>query len=324
MKLNNLNKKVLVGGTAVLIILMMIALTYWIDHAGEIRVQSKYGVIYGTLLKPVDNPTKTLVILVAGSGPTDRDGNSTALKGKNDSHKALAYGLKEQGFATFRFDQRSSGETWKKTKLKNIDSFSVFVDDLINVIQTLKKEQSFDRIVLVGHSQGAMVATLAAQVEPVDGLVILAGASQPIDEVLLWQIKQQNMPGYDEMEKIVGQLKQGKTVDKISADAELIFRRSVQEFLISWMRYDPYVEIKKLKIPLLFLYGSQDMQVPPAGIPYWKELTTGENTVVFQGMNHVLKEVNNEKDNVSSYSDPSFSLHPEIVNTIVKYINELK
>jgi hypothetical protein len=168
------------------LLVIMVLGTWWVDHLHELRIQLNDGYLYGTLIKPLKPINQTVFILIAGSGPTDRDGNSEVLSGKNDSLKALAYSLQEQGYASFRYDQRSAGKTrlHTTTAIEEI-TFEVMVDDLVKVIQVMKEQAQFDTIILVGHSQGAMVANLAAEQEAVSGYISLCGATRTIDQVLL-------------------------------------------------------------------------------------------------------------------------------------------
>lgn len=305
-----------------LVLLAMLAGTWWVDHLHEVEIELSDGYLYGDLLRPVKPLGNCVIIFTAGSGPTDRDGNSDILTGKNDSLKALAYGLTEEGYATFRYDQRSAGKTrLHTTKDLNTLTFEVMVEDLVEVIKVMKKQEKFDTVILVGHSQGALVSTLAAQLEAVDGVVNLCGATRPIDEVLLWQLKQQNLPEFDEMQKVIQSLKQGNHVTEMSKSTAKILGTGVQDFLISWMVYDPYNEAKKLKVPSLFIFGSEDLQVPPAEKEYLKDLSGPDTTVVLLGMNHVLKRVktDDKRDNFASYTDPSYGLDRELISVILDF-----
>ncbi len=304
------------------LVLAMLGGTWWVDHLHEVKVKLSDGTLYGELLRPQKPLWNCVIIFTAGSGPTDRDGNSDILTGKNDSLKALAYGLTEAGYATFRYDQRSAGKTRRHTtKDLNTLTFEVMVGDLVEVIKTMKEHEKFDTIILIGHSQGAMVSTLAAQIEEVDGVINLCGATRSIDEVLLWQLKQQNLPEFDEMQKVIQSLKQGNHVTEMSKNTAKILGPGVQDFLISWMAYDPYTEDKKLTIPSLFIFGSEDLQVPPAEKEYLRELSGPDTTVVLLGMNHVLKRVKtgDKRDNLASYTDPSYELDQELISVILDF-----
>ncbi len=304
------------------LLLLMLGGTWWVDHRHEVKIKLSDGYLYGDILRPQKPLGNCVIVITAGSGPTDRDGNSDILTGNNDSLKALAYGLTEEGYATFRYDQRSAGKTrLNTTKDLNTLTFEVMVEDLVEVIKTMKEHEKFDTIILVGHSQGAMVSTLATQLEAVDGVINLCGATRPIDEVLLWQLKQQNLPEFDEIQKVIQSLKQGNHVTEMSKNTARFLGTGVQDFLISWMAYDPYTEAKKLKVPNLLVFGSEDLQVPPAEKEYLKDLAGPDTSVVLLGMNHVLKQVkiDDKKDNLASYTDPSYALNQELISVILDF-----
>ncbi len=306
-----------------LIIFVLVAATLWVERSGEVVIPIQDGTLYGTLLEPGKNETGTLIIFASGSGPTDRDGNSGILKGKNDSLKALAYALKKEGIATFRFDQRPSGKTVKHAKLDNI-SFEVLADDLTRVIREMKSMKKFDRIVLLGHSQGVMVTALAAEGEPVDGLICIAGAARPIDRILLEQLAAAGNVDMKTAERLLGELKAGQELQNVPKELEALFAPRNRNFLATWMQYDPYEVYKKLDLPTLFIYGTRDTQIKPTELTYWKDLAKSGDSVVLEKMNHVLKVIENEeKDSLKSYSDPSYPLHPGLAGAIMGYLGKL-
>lgn len=301
--------------------------TWWVDHKDTLRIPLGDGYLYGDLLKSEESSGDVVFILIAGSGPTDRDGNSEILDGKNDALKAIAYGLKEKGYSTFRYDQRSAGKTKQQTT-KDLLTITIedMVDDLTRVIQTMKYVEKFDTIILVGHSQGSLVAAIAAQMEAVDGYISLCGPTRPIDQVLIWQLEQQQPKELAEMKSVINSLKQGTAVYDMSENTEKLFGTRVQPFLISWMAYNPVDVFNQLTVPKLFLFGSEDLQVPSSDSKALESLSSSTTIKVIQGMNHVLKQVkvDNEKDNLASYTDPSYALHHELITVLTDFAEGVK
>jgi len=145
------------------------------NTAQEIKINEH---IDGTLLSPTTS-SKHLVIIIAGSGPTDRDGNQNFLKG--NSLRKLAYGITNKGVATFRYDKRIVKQIRKGNVDKNM-MFDDFITDAVSVIDYFKKQGNYSKIYVAGHSQGSLVGILAAK-NRADGFISLAGAGQSIDKV---------------------------------------------------------------------------------------------------------------------------------------------
>lgn len=311
-------KKWIIVPIVVIVAIMAVML---VDHSGERKIKVNDGTLYGTILKPSQDSNKSLAIIVAGSGPTDRDGNTPLLEGKNDSLKALAYSLQDNGIASFRYDKRTSGKSYKTMKDKPAD-FNPFVDDLVKCIRYIKQNENYDHIYLVGHSQGSLVAILAAQQEAVDGVISLAGAARPIDEVMAEQYGRIDSSLEKQVREEVKAIKEGRESVIENEDLKKAFTDENREFLRTWMVYDPAEEVAKLNIPVYYIYGTSDSQVKPVEIQYFGDMINDKNSKVISDMNHVLKTTpeDDKKENMKRYSDPSYPLHPELISTIVRFI----
>lgn len=303
-----------------LIILATFISTYGIDNFNEVKLKVKGGYIYGNILEPRKNSKDTIVIITAGSGPTDRDGNSPFLEGRNDSLKYLAYRLKDKGIATFRYDQRSSGKSYKSLTDTNI-KFNYLVDDLVECIRYVKDKKKFKTIYLIGHSQGALISVLAAQQEKVDGVVTIAGAARPIDEILVEQFERQDTGLAKVLKEELKKVKEGKESTAENKEIKRLLSGENGDFVRSWMKYDPAVEIKKLDTSLYFIYGTSDLQVKPVEINYFGDIIKKDNYKILEEMNHVLKvSPEDEKENFKRYSFPNYPLHPDLVESIERFI----
>ncbi len=139
--------------------------------------------IDGTLLSPNISEKLNLAIIIAGSGPTNRNGNQNFLK--NNSLKKLAEELSNNGTATFRYDKRIVKQIRKGNVDKNM-MFDDFVNDASDVIDYFKAKETYSKIYVIGHSQGSLVGMLSAK-DKADGFISLAGAGQNIGDVLVEQ-----------------------------------------------------------------------------------------------------------------------------------------
>lgn len=285
----------------------------------EIEVNS---VIKGTLFSPEKTDSKTnLVILIAGSGPTNRNGNST-IGGVNNSLKFLAEGLSKNGIAVFSYDKRGLNKIDGKT----IDEKSVVFDDFINdakdVITYFKSQKKYSKIFIAGHSEGSLIGMVAANGNA-NGYISIAGPGRPIDEILSEQIGKNSPFLKNAVDKDLAILKEGKTFENKNPMLESLFRESVQPYMISWMKYNPQDEIKKLKIPILLLNGTKDLQVPQADAELLHKANPKSELKIIENMNHVFKEIKNDEDNIKSYSNPKLPVVPELIETITKFVKSI-
>jgi hypothetical protein len=288
-----------------------------VGNIGYHDIQLDDGTLYG---KFKGNDKDLVLLIVAGSGPTDMNGNSSLTQGRNDSFIQLAKDLSHRGITTFRYDKRTAGRSVDTFDNKDMD-FDYFIDDCRDAIKYLK-EQGYKKIVIIGHSQGSLVGMMAAIQEPVDGFISVAGSGFTIDTIL----ENQLLPHYDEKSKeikAIHSLREG-TIDTSFDEDHALFSVTNQEFLLTWMKYNPAEEIKKLNIPILLIQGDMDTQVNVDDLKSLKAANSQDESILIKGMNHVLKKVSSEEENVVTYTDPSYQLHSELVPTIVKFINTLK
>jgi len=272
--------------------------------------------IEGTLLQP--NASKpNLAILIAGSGPTDRDGNQNFLM--NDALKKLAENLTDKGIATFRYDKRIVKQIRKGNVDKSI-SFEHFVTDAVSVIDYFKKTKRYNKIYVMGHSQGSLVGLLAAK-DRADGFISLAGAGQSIDAVISEQVEKTAQMFSEDTKRVLAILKEGKTTTDFPTALTSLFNVDVQPFMSSWMKYNPQEEIKKLKIPILIINGTKDLQVSKAEAELLKKAAPNATLVIIEKMNHVLVPIEGEDlENSKSYNEAYRKLSPKLISSITNFI----
>jgi uncharacterized protein len=293
-------------------------------HAQEspVTLDTKTGTLHGTLLVPagVSGPLP-VALIIAGSGPTDRDGNSTMLPGKNNSLKLLAEALATRGIASVRYDKRGIGASMGTATKESDLLFTTYVADAFGWLEHLRADPRFSRRIVVGHSEGSLIGAMAAQRSPVSHVVSLAGAGRPIAEVLDEQLSRGLPPALmTDARRILGELKAGRTVDSVPQPLLVVFRPSVQPYMISWLPIDPAQEFGRLTVPVLVVQGTTDVQVTVGDAD---RLAKGHPRVTLEtidGMNHVLKEVREASKQAASYSDPTLTLHPRLVESITRFV----
>jgi len=294
------------------------------DTETPVTLTTKTGVLHGTLLLPAGTKGPIPVaLIIAGSGPTDRDGNSPLLPGKNDSLKMLAEALGQHGIASLRYDKRGVGSSADALGQESDLRFTTYVDDAVDWLEWLRSDPRFSRRVVIGHSEGSLMGVLAARRSPVSHVVSVAGAGRPIDEVLDEQLSRMLLPeALADTRRIVTELKAGRAVDSVPPQLVALFRPSVQPYMISWLPIDPSQEVGRLTVPVLVVQGTTDIQVNDADASRLANGHSHATLELIEGMNHVLKEVREPSKQTASYSDPALPLHPRLVEAITQFVGQ--
>jgi uncharacterized protein len=284
-----------------------------------IVLETKTGKIRGTITTPESKTPVPIVLIIAGSGPTDRDGNNIQMK--NNSLKMLAEELLKNNIATLRYDKRGIAESKDAAREEKDMRFDDLVKDAAEWVKLLKADKRFSKVIIAGHSEGSLIGMIAAKDAGADGYISIAGAGHAADVILKEQLKSQPAGVTDICYPILDSLKKGKTVDSVPKMLYSLFRPSVQPYMISWFKYDPQVELKKLNIPILILQGTTDIQVSEEDA---KALFNANNKAEYhliKGMNHILKEAEADRaKNIATYTNPDLPIKEELIIDIVNFI----
>jgi pimeloyl-ACP methyl ester carboxylesterase len=288
----------------------------------QVTQHTATGDIEGTLILPLAGKKKMLVaLIIAGSGPTDRNGNTPLISGANNSLLYLAQGLAAKGIASLRYDKRGIGKSrsaFKKEADLRIDNY---IDDARGWLQLLRNDPRFGTITVIGHSEGALIGLVAAK--EADRYISIAGAGFPAGELLKKQlagipdsmVRQQAFIALDS-------LREGHTVQRAPLSLLSLFRPSIQPYMISWLRLDPRRLIGELKIPVLIVQGDNDVQVSVEDAQSLKSAAPKAQLLLVPGMNHVLKVVpaRDKMENVKTYSDPTLPVAPLLLDAVTAFI----
>ena len=289
------------------------------QNSEEIVLNTETGDIYGTLLIP-ETQTKTIALIIAGSGPTDRDGNNK-LAGSNNSLKFLAEGLAENGIASLRYDKRGIAASKDAAIPENKIVFENFVEDAVDWLEFIKKDKRFSKYIILGHSEGSLIGIIAAKKSNVDAFVSLAGAGFRADSVLKKQLNKQPDQLKNEAFRILDSLKNGILLEEINPFLYALFRPSIQPYLINWFKFSPTIEIKKLNIPILIVNGNTDIQVSIDNAENLHQAAKNSELLIIENMNHILKPSSSDfSENYATYSNPDLPLHNELINKIVQFL----
>lgn len=289
------------------------------------------GTLYGTLQVPPGDGPFPVALIHPGSGPTDRDGNSAGLPGKNNSLKLLAQSLAESGVASLRIDKRGIAQSANAGPREEELRFDTYIDDTEAWLKWLQQDERFNRIAVIGHSEGSLIGMIASRRAGADAFISIAGPGERASDTLRRQLSAQlPTPLLEDVDVVLKQLESGQTVEtlpesiaQIPGLAQSLFRESVQPYLISWFAYDPAQEIAELRAPVLLVQGTTDLQVSLADAEALKAASPQAKLVVVENMNHVLKEAPTDPaQNQATYTNPDLPLVPGLAEAIVQFLKK--
>lgn len=293
----------------------------------SIVLKTNVGDIFGTLKVPNKNKAIPLAILIAGSGPTDRNGNQPIMK--SDSYRMLTDALFYKDIATLSYDKRLIAASKVNQKEEDI-RFEDYVNDLKAWVELLSKDKRFSEIVLIGHSEGSLLGMIAANNNPlISKYISIAGVGEFAGNILKAQLSKQ-LNGQPEMVKTlifsyIDKLEKGEMISDVPVYLNSLFRPSFQPYMISWFKYNPQTEIRKLAIPILILQGTMDIQVDVNQAELLHDVNSKAKKMIIENMDHAMKisESTDLAEQVKhSYNDPNKPISRVLIDSIVAFIKE--
>ena len=292
----------------------------------SVHVSIPPGALEGSFLCPTTPAPWPAVLLIAGSGPTDRNGNSAGLPGANNSLKLLAEALAQRGIASVRYDKRGIGGS-RATLTSEADlRFDMLADDAAAWVRRMHLDPRLSTITVAGHSEGSLLGMLAARSANADAYISLEGAGRTASAIIHEQLASRApAPIAAQADSIMAEIDAGRTVDSIPPTLVALFRPSVQPYLVSWFRYDPAKELAKLQVPVLIVQGTTDIQVSNEDARLLAAADPRAKLVTIDGMNHVLKMVPADlTQQIKSYSDPSLPVAPQLVDAVASFVKDVR
>jgi len=283
------------------------------------------GPLKGTMLSPVAGQGP-VALIIPGSGPTDRDGNSP-LGVKAATYRLLAEGLATRGVISVRIDKRGTFGSAAAAPDGNAVTIADYVADVQAWTTVIRQRTGASCVWLLGHSEGGLVAMVAAKnSKDFCGLVLVSAAGRPMGEVIRDQLKSNpaNAPLLGQALPAIDALEAGRHVDTTNMPPALLrlFRPQVQRFLLSAFSYDPAQLLSGYEKPVLIVQGQRDLQVREADARILKQADPRATLVLLPNANHVLKSVNSDDRgaNIATYADASLPLAPDVVAVISEFL----
>jgi pimeloyl-ACP methyl ester carboxylesterase len=245
------------------------------------------------MLRP--DASSAAVLIVPGSGPTDRDGNNR-LGVKGSPYKLLAEGLGRRGVTSVRVDKRGMFGSARALADPNAVTIKDYAGDVHAWVKVIRERTNVPCVWVAGHSEGGLVALAASgNSDGLCGLVLLATPGRPVGQVLRDQLKMSmgSGPMLQQAMSAIKTLEAGRHVDAFSLHPALLelFPPPVQGLLISTFSYDPARLIAGFHKPVLILQGERDLQVSVADARRLKEAAPGAKLVLLPEANHFFKTV---------------------------------
>lgn len=297
--------------------------------AGErqVAVDGGRAPMSGTLLAVDDPASGVAVLFLPGSGPTDRDGNSRNAGLTTNTTRQLAAALAAAGIPSLRFDKRGIGESAAAMVAEDQLTFDTSVKDALLWHAFLSRQPGVRCVAMVGHSEGALIALLAAQRAPVCGLVSLAGPGRNMADLLKEQLAAQPLPNAlrEQAALAIDELVAGRRVPSPPPQLLALLRPSVQPYLISVLPIDPAAELRNLKIPVLIVQGDTDLQVATADAQRLKAARPDAELLLLRGVNHVLKQAPTDRSaNLATYTNGDLPVDGRVTEAMVRFVKSLQ
>lgn len=288
----------------------------------SVLLSTASGILKGSLFVPAGKTSFPVLILIPGSGPTDRYGNNP-MGVKANSYKMMATTLSSKNTGVLLFDKRGIAGSRPAAGSEADLRFETYVNDVVEWIQWLQKDKRVRSIFIAGHSEGSLIGILAAQKIKVQGFISIAGPAKGIAEIITGQYAAQLPKAAVIVDSLFKRLQNNQPLDTVPQYLMSIFRPSIQPYMKSWIKYIPCNELKKLTIPVLIIQGTTDLQVDPAQASLLKQCSKNALLVLLDSMNHILKDAPaNRAQNMATYANPTLPLSAGLMPAIAAFIQK--
>jgi uncharacterized protein len=305
----------------------------------DIDAAGPQGRLIGTLVTPPNPEHSPIILMIPGSGPTDRDGNNALgdfqfrghrvsyLPIRGSIYRLLAEGFSERGISSVRIDKRGMFASRAAAPDANAVTIADYATDVHSWMAAIRQRTSARSVWLLGHGEGALVALATAQnPQNICGLILVAAPGRPLADLMREQLKSNPLdpPILDQGLATIDSLVAGKSVDAAQLDPALLslFNPAAQTFLINTFSYDPAELLARYDGPILILQGKRDLKVPAQDAQLLKQANIKATLVLLPDTNYVLKSVTSDDRNANftTHAIPDLPLAPGVVDAIANFV----
>ena len=294
--------------------------------AAPITAPGPQGDLAGTLTNA--GKGTPVVLIIPGSGPTDRDGNNP-LGVTAAPYRLLAEALADKQVSTVRIDKRGMFGSKAAVADANAVTLDDYAADTHAWVKAGRERTGAKCVWVLGHSEGGLVAlTAAQQPQGICGLILVSTAGRGLGDVMREQLRANpaNAPVLDDALAAIDSLEAGKHVDvsEMHPALQQLFAPAVQGYLIDLMAADPAKLASATALPVLIVQGGRDIQVSEADARALAAAQPKAKLVTIPAMDHVLKRVasDDRAPNLAAYADPSLPVDPALVEAIAEFVKD--
>jgi alpha-beta hydrolase superfamily lysophospholipase len=248
------------------------------------------------------------------------------LPGANNSLKMLADGLAARGIASLRYDKRAIGQSVVPGMKEEDLRFTNYIDDAAGWIRQLRADKRFSTVTVAGHSEGSLIGMVAARDAGADAYISLEGGGRNAKDIIQEQLAAQLPPDVvSNARTLMDKVSAGEKVDSVPPFLAALFRPSVQPYLASWFKYTPADEIVKLRVPVMIVQGTHDIQTSMQDAHQLSTAMKSARLLEIEGMNHILKSTPaGRAEQVPAYSDPNLPVVPQLLDEMAAFVKAAK
>lgn len=307
-------------------LLLAVALAAATPVERQISAPGPLAPLAGTLLDA--GKRSPVVVIIPGSGPTDRDGNSP-LGVTASSYRLLAAGLARRGITTVRIDKR--GMFGSKAAIANANAVTIadYAADARAWARAARAATGARCVWLLGHSEGGLVALAAGQDrKDLCGVISVAAAGRKLGPIIREQLQANpaNAPLLPSAYAALARLEARQRFNNADLHPALVplFGEALQLYMIDLLAQDPARLAASLKVPLLIVQGDRDLQVNVTDANVLAAAQPKARLVVLPGVNHVLKNVSttDRAANVATYANPSLPVSTAAIDAIAAFVKQ--